>query len=188
MTADDLVVDGFSKGHILYSFGDKAMRSLLAFCAFAVLVLCGCGDSGGGDGSGSGGGGTPPTPTYTWSETEALVITPEDPIDTDAIRATMRIKCVSNTTLTSAVRLVIALDGVTLLDAPVTMTLLTPATPAFPYNVYVYQVDEDLGTLPPGVDQDLSVTIDANNVYGMPTAFSIKVFTLTITVAPSAII
>jgi hypothetical protein len=163
------------------------MRPLLALCAFAVFILAGCGDSGGGDGSGSGGG-TPPTPTYTWSATEDLTITPEDPIDTDAVRATMRVKCVTNVTLPSAVRLVIALDAVTLLDTSVTMTLLTPATPAFPYNVYVYDVDRDLGTLPPGVDQDLIVTIDANNVYGVPTAFSIKVFTLTITVAPSAII
>ena len=152
--------------------------------AILALGVVACGSSGGGGAAaGSGGGGT--TDLYTWSQTDPLITIPALPSASVATTASMRIKCLSKALITSQVRLLVSVDGVARVDKPVTMILLTAKSDVEPYNIYVYNVSENLGTITAGTGRSISVTIDADNTYTAPGPFNIKVFTLVVAISPS---
>ena len=165
-------------------------RQIILTCLSTVLALglvaCGSGSSsgGGGDSSGSGGGGA--TGSYTWSTDDPPVTIPALPSAIVVTTARMRIKCLSKSLITTQVRLLVAVDSMTRIDKSVTMTLLIAKSPTVPYNIYIYDLNENLGTIAAGTNRSISVTIDPDNVYSAPVpVFNIQVFSIVIAVAPS---
>jgi hypothetical protein len=162
------------------------LRHFIFTCLSVILALgvVACGSSGGG-GAAAGSGGSGTTDLYTWSQEDPLVTIPALPTAIVTTTASMRIQCLSRSLITTPVRLLVAVDGVTRVDKPVTMTLLTAKSDVEPYNIYVYNVSENLGTITAGTGRSISVTIDADNTYTAPGPFNIKVFTLVVAVSPS---
>jgi hypothetical protein len=161
-----------------------ALRACLVIGAAVLLaVVTGCGSHGGGSTSSSVEGAL----TYTWAATDEPAISPSLPTHDDAVTLTGRLRCSTALTITTPVRVVVAVGGVTKLDTTVTLVLTVAQGRAVPDNLYTIDLSLPLGQLSTGTDQTLIVTVDPDNTFGSPVQnVSTKSFSFLVTVAPGA--
>lgn len=156
---------------------------LMLGAVILIAVVAGCGSSGGGSVSSAVEGAL----TFTWEATTAPAISPAAPTSNDTVTLTGRLRCSSLQTITTPVRVLIAVDGTTVLDTTVTMALTVAQSRTVPKNLYTIDLSLPFGPLGAGTDRTLTVTVDPANTFGSPVPnVSTKSFSLLITVAPAA--
>ncbi len=163
---------------------DPLLRGCLMLGVAVLLALvAGCGSKGGG----ASGSATAGALAFTWEATSAPAVNPASPTSSDAVTLTGRLRCSTVLTITTPVRVLVAMDGATVLDTTVSMALTVAQSALVPKNLYTVDLSLPLGQLGVGTDRALTVTIDPGNAFGSPVPnVSTKSFTRLITVAPAA--
>ncbi|MBA3936977.1 MAG: hypothetical protein H0X38_05915 [Planctomycetes bacterium] len=167
-----------------------ALRPLLRAClmlgaAMLIAIVAGCGYHGGG----SSGAAVDGALTFIWEATSAPAVSPATPTSNDAVTLIGRLRCSTVRTITSPVRVLVTIDGTTVLDTTVAMVLTVAQNSSVAKNLYTVDLSLPLGRLGAGTDRALTVSIDPGNTFGSPVQnVSTKSFTRLVTVAPAALI